>query len=58
MNPFSKIQLSHLSVGEHLHDIADLIIVQMKCFGFFFKYYLHFALPPVQTFLFFFYFCH
>ena len=44
-NPFSEIKLSHLAVSHHLHQIADLIIVQMKFLCFFIKnntHYLYF----------------
>ena len=32
MNPFSEIQMPHLTVEQYGHQIADDIVAEMKCF--------------------------
>ena len=41
MYPFSKIELSQMSAGKHLHDITDLFIIKMKCPVLFSPYHTH-----------------
>ena len=44
-NPFSKIKLPHLAVAQYLHQIADIVIVQVKFFCILIKNNSH-DIPP------------
>lgn len=41
MDPAAKIQLPHFSIRLNIHDVADLIVIQMKLLRLIMPNYIH-----------------